>query len=106
DDKNRAFLWEEDELTNLGVLPDGGDSSYATDINSAGQVVGLVEGYGDDGRVAFLWQNGTMIDLNTLIPADSGWTLLEAWAINDAGQIVGYGVGPDGQQVFLLTPVA
>jgi probable HAF family extracellular repeat protein len=106
DGHNRAFLWEKDELTNLGVLPEGGDSSYAADINSAGQVVGLVEGYGGYGRVAFLWQNGTMIDLNTLIPSDSGWTLLGAWGINDAGQIVGFGQGPDGQQVFLLSPVA
>ncbi|HEY7035206.1 MAG TPA: hypothetical protein VH482_27960 [Thermomicrobiales bacterium] len=106
DGHNRAFLWEKDKLTNLGVLPEGGDSSYAADINSAAQVVGLVEGYGDYGRVAFLWQNGTMIDLNTLIPSDSGWALLGAWAINDAGQIVGFGQGPDGEQVFLLTPVA
>jgi probable HAF family extracellular repeat protein len=103
---SRAFLWEDDEMTNLGVLAEGGDASYATDINSAGQVVGLVEGYGDLARVAFLWQNGEMIDLNTLIPADSGWVLLGATAINDAGQIVGFGLGPDGQEIFLLTPVA
>jgi probable HAF family extracellular repeat protein len=103
---SRAFLWEDDEMSNLGVLPEGGDASYATDINSAGQVVGLVEGYGDQGRIAFLWQNDEMIDLNTLIPADSDWVLLGATAINDAGQIVGFGLGPEGQQLFLLTPVA
>ncbi len=103
---SRAFLWEDAEITNLGVLPEGGDASYATDINSAGQVVGLIEGYGDLARVAFLWQNGEMIDLNALIPADSGWVLLGATAVNDAGQIVGFGLGPEGQEVFLLTPVA
>jgi len=106
DGHSRAFLWEKDTLDNLGVLPEGGDSSYAADINSAGQVVGSVEGYGDHGQVAFLWQNGDMIDLNTLIPADSGWALLGAWAVNDAGQIVGFGIGPDGQSIFLLKPVA
>jgi probable HAF family extracellular repeat protein len=106
DAHNRAFLWEKDKMNNLGVLPEGGDSSYAADINSAGQVVGFVEGYGDHGQVAFLWQNGGMIDLNTLIPADSGLTLLGAWAINDAGQIVGFGIGPKGESIFLLKPVA
>ena len=39
-----------------------------------------------------------MKDLNTLIPADSGWTIHEARAINNDGQIAatGYkeGVGP------------
>ena len=53
---------------------------------------------------AFLYSNGTMTDLNALIP--SGWTLEQANAINDAGQIVGYGYNPQGQQdAFLLTPV-
>ena len=32
-----------------------------------------------------------MIDLNSLLPAGSGWTLDEATAINDRGQIVGEG---------------
>ena len=47
-----------------------------------------------------------MQDLNDLIPA-SGWTLEMATAINDVGQIVGYGVSPSGQMnafSFLLTP--
>ena len=37
-----------------------------------------------------------MTDLNTLIPADSGWTLLAANAINDNGQAVGYYVDAQG----------
>ena len=42
-----------------------------------------------------------MVDLNTLIPPDSGWVLYEATGINDAGQIVGSG----DQGYFLLTPM-
>lgn len=32
-----------------------------------------------------------MRDLNRLIPAISGWTLINANAINNVGQITGYG---------------
>jgi probable HAF family extracellular repeat protein len=47
----------------------------------------------------------TMQDLNSLIAPAPGWTLVEATAINDRGQIVGFGVNPDGQgRAFLLTP--
>jgi len=33
-----------------------------------------------------------MNDLNDLIPAGSGWELVTAFGINDAGQIAGTGV--------------
>ncbi len=52
-----------------------------------------------------------MTDLNTLIPASSGWFLTGGMSINNNGQILATGVGPDGswagaQDVFLLTPIA
>ena len=48
-----------------------------------------------------------MRDLNNLIPADSGWILGIARAINDLGQIVGVGYleGEEGNRAFLLTPI-
>ena len=46
-----------------------------------------------------------MLDLNSLIAPSSGWTLNSATAINDKGQIVGYGNDPANQShAFLLTP--
>ena len=46
-----------------------------------------------------------MLDLNDLIPPDSGWLLQRANDINDQGQIVGRGI-TDGQfRAFLLTPL-
>ena len=47
-----------------------------------------------------------MVDLNEFVPPGSGWTNLEAAvAINDAGQISGYGQFADGVfHAFLLTP--
>jgi hypothetical protein len=39
-----------------------------------------------------------------LIPAGSGWTLEEAHAINDSGQIAGFGLFNGKTQAYLLTP--
>jgi probable HAF family extracellular repeat protein len=48
-----------------------------------------------------------MTDLNTVSGvAGTGWSLTDATAINDAGQIVGYGSNPQGvTSAFILTPV-
>jgi hypothetical protein len=44
--------------------------------------------------------------LNGLIPPASGWTLLKAEAINDAGQIAALGQNASGQwHALLLSPV-
>jgi hypothetical protein len=45
-----------------------------------------------------------MTDLNTLLPASSGWLIFAAFAINDAGQIVGNGVLNGQERACLLTP--
>ena len=45
-----------------------------------------------------------MVDLNRLIAPTSGWVLWDATAINDCGQIVGYGVNSvGGVDAYLLT---
>jgi probable HAF family extracellular repeat protein len=80
-----AFLYSDGVMTDLGTVP-GGSQSYAHDINDAGQIVGNT----DTG--AFLYNGGVMTDLNSLIDQASAWTLQAANAINDNGQIVGYGI--------------
>ena len=48
-------------------------------------------------RHAFLKESGQpMIDLNTLIPADSGWTISSASAINIDGKIAATGYKDGG----------
>jgi probable HAF family extracellular repeat protein len=82
-----------------GNLIDFGPGFDANGINSAGQVVG------NEGATAILYENGVATNLNTLLPADSGWTLQDATAINDNGWIVGQGLNPSGQaDGFLLIP--
>jgi len=53
---------------------------------------------------AFLWRNGVQVDLNDFIDAASGWTLVEALGINNAAQIVGYGLYNGRKRAFLLSP--
>jgi probable HAF family extracellular repeat protein len=80
-----AFLYENGVMKNLGGLGPGW-SSAATGINNLGQIVGF--GYLSDlSTHAFLYENGKMIDLNTLIDPATGWTLEGAAAINDLQQI-------------------
>jgi probable HAF family extracellular repeat protein len=47
-----------------------------------------------------------MKDLNSLIPAHSGWILTQASGINDSGQIVGWGTVNKQTHAFLLSPIS
>jgi probable HAF family extracellular repeat protein len=98
-----AFLYSGGTMTDIGA-PAGFPYSAAMDINAGGQVVGYCTSYSSPDR-AFLYSNGAMADLNTLIDPASGWTLKYAAAINDPGQIVGYGIIGGRQHAFLLTPL-
>lgn len=101
-----AFMYD-------GIMHDLGDLgsgySYAYKINNVGQVVG--ESYITNSnqyfaRHAFIWQNGNMSDLNSLVPPGTDWGYLsQATDINDSGQIVGFGILKTGQtHAFLLKP--
>jgi probable HAF family extracellular repeat protein len=87
--KFHAFLWTKERgMRDLGAL--SGDAiSEALGINEAGQVVGVSYGPGFSHPRAFLWQDGVMMDLNSLIPAGSNLTLQVAGDINDRGEITG-----------------
>ena len=111
-----AFLNRKGSVTDLGTLP-GGLNSFAKAINESGVVVGnadvpfVDQCPGPFGQpvpcinfklAAFVYANGVMTDLNTLIPSDSGWELIFASDINNRGQIVGYGLLGGKLRAFLL----
>jgi probable HAF family extracellular repeat protein len=103
---SHAFLWQNGQVIDLGTL--GGDSE-AFGLNDLGQVVGWSDTGVDDAdgvRIyhAFLWENGALIDLDRVIPAGLGWVLIRAQAINNLGQIVGFGRIRGQIHAFLLTP--
>jgi probable HAF family extracellular repeat protein len=98
-----AFRYHRGVMSDLGTL--GGSSSFGEGINSAGHIVGGATDRLERSR-AFLHRDGRMYDLNNLANCGSGFVLNLALAINDRGQIVGYGHRSDGKQRgFLLTPV-
>jgi probable HAF family extracellular repeat protein len=101
---SHAFLYDSAGMHDLGTL--GGVQSSAKSINASGQIVGwsLTEGKKFESLRPFLYQDGHMIDLNSLLPPGSGWALTSANAINDAGQIVGEGTVKGQRRGFLMTP--
>lgn len=99
-----AVLWSSAlKIQDLGLLP-GGTYSIAFGINDSSQVVG----YGNisnNAPHAMIWTSSAgMKDLNSMIPANSGWVLINANAINNLGQITGYGTKNGHNHAFLLTP--
>jgi probable HAF family extracellular repeat protein len=61
---------------------------------------------GSESPDAFLYRNGKMTDLNSLIDPGCDLRLGCATAISDNGQIVGFGVNSAWEgHAFLLTPI-
>jgi len=88
-----AYLWKDGVATDLGTL-DGDCYSEAFAINSRGQVLGQSFSCATQTERTFLWENGSLIDLNTFVPPSSGVQLIEAYAINERGEIGGDGNPP------------
>jgi probable HAF family extracellular repeat protein len=99
-----SFLWTRGTgMQDLGTLT-GDVNSVAIGINDVGDVVGASLDAMFNLR-AYLWKNGTMTDLNTLIPAGSPLSLMTACSINSSGQIVGFAVDSKGNiHGYLATP--
>jgi probable HAF family extracellular repeat protein len=88
-----AYLRRNGVATDLGSV-DGDTCSWARAINSRGQVVGQSFPCDVSTIHTFLWENGSMVDLNSLIPASSNLQLVDTRSINDRGEIAGIGLPP------------
>jgi probable HAF family extracellular repeat protein len=99
-----AFVWTAGrKMRDLGTLPSD-LLSEGLGINSRGQIVGeSCQAHLANCR-AFLWQDGAMTDLNSLVPA-GGPHLAYANDIDDAGEIAGQAVDGSRLVAFLASPV-
>ena len=77
----------------LGFL-EGDCYSEAIVISSKGQIAGESYPCTLDSQRPFLWQDGTMYDLNDVIQTPSGFRFTQAFVINDRGEIGGIGTPP------------
>lgn len=92
------------------IYPDGVQfgilDAYANDINDSGVVVGsmtVCPSRHCENFHAFIY-NGSLVDLNDLLPPGSGWELTFAFSINNNGDIVGVGRKGGAQRAFLFIP--
>jgi probable HAF family extracellular repeat protein len=103
--RHHGFFYDSrNGMQDLGAL--GEDSfSQAFGLNNSGQVVGVSTTLGEV-SFAVLWDEANGIrKLDDLLPPGSMWRLQEAKAINDAGQIAGWGYNDSPPRAVLLMPV-
>jgi probable HAF family extracellular repeat protein len=99
DQNEHGFVFANGTLTDIGTL--GGLNSDVWAVNNLGQVVGNSD-LADGSTHAFIWATNNMVDLNTLLPTNSGWVLKNAQFISDAGRIVGMGTYNGSSQWFVM----
>jgi probable HAF family extracellular repeat protein len=105
-----AFLWSpRTGMQDLGTLQ-GDVWSAGLAINDTGEVVGAsIDGPVATGNSrAVIWHNGQPTDLNAVVPAGTTLYALVAFGINNAGQIVGFGLDLNTFEIhgFIATPIA
>jgi len=96
----QAWIWQNGSYTDLGPLP-GKTSCIPYAINNSGWIIG------DSDGVPFLWKDGTMYDLRSMIRDYNTWYLYNATAISDSGYIVGdcsVAGGAYGSYVLQIVP--
>jgi probable HAF family extracellular repeat protein len=109
DTATHAFLWQSGTMSwqsgtmsDLGTLP-GDTNSYAYGINDKGQVVG--DSCAASSCRGFIWQNGSMTDLNLLVPPNKNLYVVYGNDINNSGQIVGVALNRKGlERAVVLIP--
>ena len=98
----RPFLYSGGAMT---AIPAPSSEAYAGDINDTGVVVGTMRAAGGFSKFhAWIYQDGVVTNLNTLIPA-AGLHLMTAEAVSNDGLIAGVAVDAQARyHAYLLTP--
>ncbi len=104
-DQSLPYYWTSATATPVALpMPTAYPYGEVYSVNSAGVMVGVMwNAAGTEHAFVFDTAHGVR-DLNTLIPAGTGWTLEFARDINNLGQIVGGGTVATNKRAFVLTP--
>jgi probable HAF family extracellular repeat protein len=100
---HRPFIYEHGAMTSIPVPS---LDAQAADINDSGVIVGTMKASGGlSSNHAWVYQDGVVTNLNSLVAPGSGLHIAFAYAINNVGQIAGVAVDAQGfSHGVLLTP--
>jgi probable HAF family extracellular repeat protein len=100
-----AYVWSQQTgMLDLGTLPND-FTSVALGINENGDIVGISLDSNFNARAFVRPDGGVLVDLNSLIPADSPLFLFDACSINSRGEIIGIATDNAGNfHGYLATP--
>jgi probable HAF family extracellular repeat protein len=100
---HRPFVYENGTMT---AIPVPSVDAQAADINDSGVVVGTMKASGGlSNNHAWVYQDGVVTNLNSLVVPGSGLHIAFAYAINNVGQIAGVAIDSQGfSHGVLLTP--
>ena len=99
----RPFIYQNGSMT---AIPVPSADAQAADINDSGVVVGTMKASGGFSTShAWIYQDGVVTNLNSLVVPGSGLHIEFAYAINNLGQIAGVAADAQGySHAVLLTP--
>lgn len=95
-----VFVYHNGVMTR--VTPDG-INAIPKAVNNSGHVVGTMTVGGVEH--GFLWNGSELIDLNSYLPAGSGWTIYEGAQINANGTILAHAYSAEGNMTAILLTV-
>ncbi len=83
----QAFKWASPNgsLEELGSL--GGSNSVARSVNNAGTIIGWAS-TSSGATHGFIYENGSMYDLNDYAVGAPGFVIVDAYSINESGQVL------------------
>ncbi|AIE87102.1 hypothetical protein [Fimbriimonas ginsengisoli] len=102
DAKPVGFIWVNGVMTKIPPLT-GDNILVPNGVNTSTVVVGTSSKDFLTSR-GFRFAGGTVTDLNTLVPTGTPWTISQAIAINNRGQIAAVGVSGNLGHALLLNP--
>ena len=106
-----AFLWTHGQAHDLGTYPLGAPVTFTgccNNVNDLGQIVGVsIDAKGNTHGLFWQTPDSKPIDLSTLLPAGSPWTIVFSGGINNAGEIAATAFNLNTSEVHavLISPI-